>query len=220
MNLREDKGYTYGVRTGFDLRRGARAVRAADQRRHRGDRAGDPRGVQRAREIRDGRPATADELALAKPSVTLGYPRGFETAQQVARGRSHSWRCTICPTPTSRSSSRVEAVTLDEVAAAAPRYLDPERMTTRDRRRSIASARRWIAGSRARAGGDAARSERSTAPSQPMKAVRFHAHGGPEVLRYEDAPDPGRRAPARRWSASGPARSIISISGSAAAWSA
>src|SRR5262245_42791597 len=23
-----------------------------------------------------------------------------------------------------------------------------------------------------------------------MKAVRFHRHGGPEVLRYEDAPDP------------------------------
>ena len=23
-----------------------------------------------------------------------------------------------------------------------------------------------------------------------MKAVVFHAHGGPEVLRYEDAPDP------------------------------
>jgi len=23
-----------------------------------------------------------------------------------------------------------------------------------------------------------------------MKAVRFHAHGGPDVLRYEDAADP------------------------------
>ena len=23
-----------------------------------------------------------------------------------------------------------------------------------------------------------------------MKAVRFHEHGGPDVLRYEDAPDP------------------------------
>jgi NADPH:quinone reductase-like Zn-dependent oxidoreductase len=23
-----------------------------------------------------------------------------------------------------------------------------------------------------------------------MKAARFHEHGGPEVLRYEDAPDP------------------------------
>lgn len=27
-----------------------------------------------------------------------------------------------------------------------------------------------------------------------MKAVRFHAHGGPEVLQYEDAPDPQVRA--------------------------
>ena len=26
-----------------------------------------------------------------------------------------------------------------------------------------------------------------------MKAVRFHQHGGPEVLRYEDAPDPAAR---------------------------
>jgi NADPH:quinone reductase-like Zn-dependent oxidoreductase len=34
-----------------------------------------------------------------------------------------------------------------------------------------------------------------------MKAVRFHAHGGPEVLRYEDAPDP---APA-------PGRAIVSV---------
>ncbi len=23
-----------------------------------------------------------------------------------------------------------------------------------------------------------------------MKAARFHQHGGPEVLRYEDAPEP------------------------------
>ena len=25
-----------------------------------------------------------------------------------------------------------------------------------------------------------------------MKAIRIHEDGGPEVLRYEDAPDPGR----------------------------
>ena len=23
-----------------------------------------------------------------------------------------------------------------------------------------------------------------------MKAIRFHEHGGPDVLRYEDAPNP------------------------------
>ena len=26
--------------------------------------------------------------------------------------------------------------------------------------------------------------------SRPMKALRIHEDGGPEVLRYEDAPDP------------------------------
>ncbi len=28
-----------------------------------------------------------------------------------------------------------------------------------------------------------------------VKAVRFHQHGGPEVLQYEDAPDPVLRSP-------------------------
>src|SRR5258705_8818889 len=34
-----------------------------------------------------------------------------------------------------------------------------------------------------------------------MKAVRFHQHGGPEVLRFEDAPDP----------ASAPGRAIVRV---------
>jgi NADPH:quinone reductase-like Zn-dependent oxidoreductase len=34
-----------------------------------------------------------------------------------------------------------------------------------------------------------------------MKAVRFHGHGGPEVLRYEDAPDP----------AAAPGRAIVRV---------
>ena len=45
-----------------------------------------------------------------------------------------------------------------------------------------------------------------------MKAVRFHQHGAPDVLRYEDAPDPVL-APARCWCACARARSTISISG-------
>jgi zinc protease len=85
MNLREDKGYTYGVRTGFDLRRGRGAVRAADQRGHRRHGGGTARSAGEIRDIRALRPVTADELALAQSSVALGYPRGFETVQQVAR---------------------------------------------------------------------------------------------------------------------------------------
>ena len=47
-----------------------------------------------------------------------------------------------------------------------------------------------------------------------MKAIRIHEDGGPEVLRYEDAPDPCR-ARARCSSSSGPPRSTTSTSGSA-----
>ena len=39
-----------------------------------------------------------------------------------------------------------------------------------------------------------------------MKAVRFHEHGGPEVLRYEDAPDPDAAAGLRCSCACAPAR--------------
>lgn len=130
MNLREDKGYTYGVRTGFDLRRGdgpfvlQTSVGTDVTVPALGE------ALNELRQIRDDRPVTADELALAKSSVALGYPRGFETVQQVARSVA---QLALHDLPDSYFEDFVpllEAVTLDEVAAAARRYLDPERMAT------------------------------------------------------------------------------------------
>ena len=48
-----------------------------------------------------------------------------------------------------------------------------------------------------------------------MKAVRIHEDGGPEVLRYEDADDPGRRGRARSSFACAPLPSTIWTSGRA-----
>ena len=48
MNLREDKGYTYGARTSFDFRRGRGPVRAAGQRAVRRHRRRGARGARRA----------------------------------------------------------------------------------------------------------------------------------------------------------------------------
>jgi zinc protease len=130
MNLRQDKGYTYGVRTGFDLRRGlgpfvlqtsvgtevtASAIREA---------------MSEIDQIRDSRPATADELALARASVTLGYARGFETAQQIARGVTSLALHGLPDTYFEEFVGRIEAVTLDDVARVAAQYLDPARMVT------------------------------------------------------------------------------------------
>ena len=130
MNLRQDKGYTYGVRTGFDLRRGigpfalqtsvdtavtAPAVREA---------------LRELSEIRDARPATADELSLAAASVTRGYPRGFETAQQLARGGAQLALHELPDTFFEEFVPRVEAISLADVHRVARDYLDPARMAT------------------------------------------------------------------------------------------
>jgi zinc protease len=130
MNLRQDKGYTYGVRTGFDLRRGlgpfvlqtsvgtevtAAAIREAQKELD---------------DIRGARPVTDDELALARASITRGYPRGFETAQQVARGVASLALHALPDTYFEEFVPKVEAVTREDIARVAALYLDPARMVT------------------------------------------------------------------------------------------
>jgi predicted Zn-dependent peptidase len=130
MNLRQDKGYTYGVRTGFDLRRGlgpfvlqtsvgtdvtAAAIREA---------------LKELDDIRGTRPATDEELALARASVTRGYPRGFETAQQVARGVASLALHGLPDTYFEEFVPRVEAVTREDIARVALQYVDSARMVT------------------------------------------------------------------------------------------
>jgi predicted Zn-dependent peptidase len=130
MNLRQDKGYTYGVRTGFDLRRGlgpfvlqtsvgtdvtAPAIREA---------------LRELDEIRHTRPPSEEELALARASVTRGYPRGFETAQQVARGVTSLALHGLPDTYFEEFVPRVETITRDDIIRVATQYLDLARMVT------------------------------------------------------------------------------------------
>lgn len=130
MNLRQDKGYTYGVRTGFDLRRGlgpfvlqtsvgTDVTAAAIRESHR-----------EIGEIRGARPASAEELEMARASVTRGYPRGFETAQQVARGVASLALHNLPDSYFEDFVPRVEAVTREDLARVATQYLDPARMVT------------------------------------------------------------------------------------------
>jgi predicted Zn-dependent peptidase len=130
MNLREDKGYTYGVRTGFDLRRGDGPFVLQTSVGTEVTVPALGEAFTELREIRDGRPVTADELALAKSSVALGYPRGFETVQQIARSVAQLALHDLPDSYFEEFVPRIEAVTLEEVAAAAQRYLDPDRMAT------------------------------------------------------------------------------------------
>ena len=130
MNLRQDKGNTYGVRTGFDLRRGLGPFVLQTSVGTEVTAAAIGEAIKELDDIRHARPASDDELALARASVTRGYPRGFETAQQVARSVTSLALHNLPDTYFEEFVPRVERVTREDVERVALRYLDPARMVT------------------------------------------------------------------------------------------
>jgi predicted Zn-dependent peptidase len=130
LKLREEKGYTYGARTGFDWRRGMSpfSMQASVHTAATADAIRD--SLNELAAIRGDRPVTESELTLAKASLTRGYPRNFETAQQVARGVGQLVIYGLPDTYFEEFIPRVNAVTAADVTAAAAKYLDPDRLAT------------------------------------------------------------------------------------------
>jgi predicted Zn-dependent peptidase len=130
LKLREEKGYTYGARTGFDWRRGPTpfmlqaSVHTASTAYAVGDALAELDG------IRGSRPPTAGELLLAKASLTRGYPRNFETAQQVARSVCQLALYDLPDSYFADFVPKANSVTAEQVAEATQRHLDPARLTT------------------------------------------------------------------------------------------
>jgi zinc protease len=129
LNLRQAKGYTYGVRSGFDFRRdrGPFSVHTSVQTTATADAM-----LEILREITDleaDRPVTAPELSRAKAAVGLGYPRGFETAQQVARAVVQMSLHELDPDHFEQFVPRLNAVPLDAVSDAGRRHVRPDQLT-------------------------------------------------------------------------------------------
>ena len=126
LNLREARGYTYGVRTSFDGRRrpGPFALQTAVDAAVTGDAIRE--ALREIRDIRGDRPVTGEELAAARPVLTSGFARNFETAGQVAHA---AMRLALYELPDDEYAtfvSRVAAVDAGAAAEAARRRLDPD----------------------------------------------------------------------------------------------
>ena len=130
MNLREDKGYTYGARTSFDCRvgRGPFSLQASVQTAATIDAVRE--AVREISEIRGARPPSGPELQLARASLTRGFPRSFETASQVARGGAQLALHQLPDDTFEQFVPRIMAVGADDVLQAASRHLHPEDLVT------------------------------------------------------------------------------------------
>jgi zinc protease len=127
--LRQEKGYTYGVRSGFDFRRGRGpfTVQTSVQATATADAVADV--LREVVGMCNGAPPTADELGRAKASVGRAYPLGFETAQQVARGVAQLALHHLPDDHFARFVPTLDAVDEPAIATAVARHVRPDALT-------------------------------------------------------------------------------------------
>jgi zinc protease len=124
MNLREDKGYTYGVSSRFDWRARDLGVFAASASIQTPATApaltefiGELQGIAGKR------PVQGEELDFCKKYITRGFPAGFETSTALAAMLETLVQFQLPDNYYDTVLPGVAAVTSDEISAAAKKYL-------------------------------------------------------------------------------------------------
>jgi predicted Zn-dependent peptidase len=129
-NLREDKGFTYGARTSFEFRRmpGPFALQVGVQT------AATVRAIEESfgelSAIRGPRPPSEEELATGVATLTRGFARNFETADQIARAVMQIALYDLPDDYFAQYVPRIERVTTADVTRVMSAHLDPSRLLT------------------------------------------------------------------------------------------
>jgi zinc protease len=125
LNLREDKGYTYGARSGYSFRRGAGPFSASAGVQTAVTKESVAEFLKELRGIRGDVPVTERELEFAKQAIVRGFPRSFETPGQIGNRLTDLVLYNLPDDYFNSYAARVRAVTLADVQRVAQKYLDP-----------------------------------------------------------------------------------------------
>jgi predicted Zn-dependent peptidase len=126
--LREEKGYTYGVRSHFDARRGAGpfTIGASLESARLADALEDLRAEVAA--LLDHRPPTPAELDDARRALIEGQARHFETPSALVARYAGLFLHGLPPDHHARLAARLGAVTIGSMIDAARRHLRPSEL--------------------------------------------------------------------------------------------
>jgi zinc protease len=130
MKLRQEKGLTYGARTAFDFRRGRGPFLLQTSVQSDGTGEAIQSSLLEIDAIRTDRPPTAEEVETAKAALTRGYPRNFETAEQIARAMAQLVLYGLPDDYFDTFTSRIGDVTVDDTRQMAAMHLHPDRLAT------------------------------------------------------------------------------------------
>ena len=128
MNLREDKGYTYGARSGWSFRRGAGPFSAGGDIQTAYTKEAVAEFIKELNDIRGGRPVTQKELEYNKQSLIRRFPAGFETVGQMSQQLANLVVYDLPDSYINDYIAKVNAITVEDVNRVAKQYLDPAKM--------------------------------------------------------------------------------------------
>jgi zinc protease len=130
LNLRGEKGITYGVRTAFEFRRAPGPFVLNVSVDKAATALAISESIREISDIREARPVLAAELSTGVAALTRGYAKNFETCDQIARAVAQLAVFNLPEDFYSEFVPRIEELSPDEVTQAAARHLDPSRLTT------------------------------------------------------------------------------------------
>ena len=128
MNLREDKGYTYGAYSRFVYRRGAGPFSASGEIQTISTKEAVQEFLKELNGIRGSRPITPAELEVNKQSFIRRFPAGFETVGGISGQLANLVTYDLPDSYFNDYISKVNAVTIEDVNRVANKYLDPSKM--------------------------------------------------------------------------------------------
>ncbi|HQU81925.1 MAG TPA: pitrilysin family protein [Pyrinomonadaceae bacterium] len=128
MNLREDKGYTYGARTAWSFRKGAGPFEASADVQTAVTKESVQEFMKELNGIRGAIPVTQAELDYNKQSLIRRYPAGFETVGQISGQLANLVTYGLPDSYFNDYIANIQKVTVEDVNRVANKYLTPDQM--------------------------------------------------------------------------------------------
>jgi len=125
LNLREDKGYTYGARSLFLFLKGTGPFLAYAPVHTQYTKESLIELLKELKGITGDKPVTADELQDTKNGIVFGYPKGFETIGQIAGRLTELYTYNLPSDYFDKYIPAIQAVQGDEVLNVAKKYVHP-----------------------------------------------------------------------------------------------
>jgi zinc protease len=126
LNLREDKGYSYGVFSNLALYQGAGLWYGGGGVQTNKTKESVVEFLKELQDLAGTRPITAAEFETAKVRWVRGYAQKFESFSRVAEQVADLWAQELPMTELQTESDQIETTKLESTLAAARKYARPE----------------------------------------------------------------------------------------------